>query len=190
LAPSSDVGQEGGSAVRVIEDLRVGDPHRGPAGANVGVVPLAVFRLLGGGAVEVAAVRLDDESEVRPIEVDAVLAEALLRLREREPCSLEQAEELALQFGLRHAECRPFDHGPQRRSRPAGLGCCCSQRLQADEPAQVGFADRLLEVVAAPFACHVDQRLGGRGDSDAFARGGVQRGSSVDFEAVAGTAVT
>jgi hypothetical protein len=56
--------------VRLVPDLRVGEPQRREAGGDVRLVSEAVSSLLGGGAVVTQAVGLDYEPDVGPVEVD------------------------------------------------------------------------------------------------------------------------
>ena len=47
------------------------EPQRGQAGGNMSLIAPAIASLLGRGAVIAKPVRLDDETEVRPVEIDA-----------------------------------------------------------------------------------------------------------------------
>src|SRR4051794_38612333 len=97
-ADSSSRGFEDGfDAVRVVPHLGAREPDRSPAGDEVVLVADAVVGLLGGGAVVAEAVGFDDEVQLGPEEVDAVLAEAALRLWRWEAGSFDEAQELAFE---------------------------------------------------------------------------------------------
>src|SRR3954447_5083316 len=68
---------------RLVPDLGVCEPERDETGCGVDLVAQPVARLLGGRAVVAEAIRLDDQAQVGPVEVDLEAVHIHLRQRLR-----------------------------------------------------------------------------------------------------------
>ena len=76
--------------------------------------------------MESPTIHLNDEADLRPVEVDPHPLKPMLRFGRRQTGPVHETKELALELGLRYTEPRPVDDGPERGAWSAGLGCCCS----------------------------------------------------------------
>jgi len=82
----------------------VGEAEVGEAGCGVRPVAPAVAGLLRRGAVVAQAVGLDDELQVRPVEVHAVAVHTGLRARSRQSSGSSKGLEAALESGVGEGE--------------------------------------------------------------------------------------
>src|SRR5215208_6302986 len=69
--PVDDLGQDVDDLERLKSNLRVREPQRRQTGDGMRLVAPAASGLLRGGAVVAKAVGLDEEAEIRPMEIDA-----------------------------------------------------------------------------------------------------------------------
>ncbi len=109
--------------VGVVRDLAVGEAERRQAGGEVGLVPLAILRLLGRSAVVGEPVGLDDESEIRPEEVDAMTRNRLLGEGKAEAGSGDEADLLAERLRVDPIQGPAGEVGPPVDEEAGALRC-------------------------------------------------------------------
>jgi hypothetical protein len=95
------------------------EPERDQPGRGVDLIAAAIPRLLCWRAVVSQPVRLDDETELWPEEVDAKAIDADACLRHRQSGTPDQQEEPALELRVRQAERAPIEEAAQNGN--AGL---------------------------------------------------------------------
>ncbi len=135
---------------RLVRDLVVREAQRRQARGDAPVVARTVGRLLHGRAVVAQAVALDDEPELRPVEVDPVRPEVALRARLREAGAARDRDEEALELGVGEDEGGRVEDGAQGADAGATLlvGERGTQRRLLDEVAAVRRVDGGLEALA------------------------------------------
>src|SRR3954469_3616161 len=92
--------------------------------------------------MEAQAVRLDDQIESRPVEVDAAAVEVPLRLRSRKAGAAGDAGEALLEHRVRHDEGVAVEQPPDRARPPARS---LAELIQVDEVPVHGLVDYALE---------------------------------------------
>jgi hypothetical protein len=111
----------------------------------VRLVAPAVAQLLHLSAVIGEAVRLNDEAEVGPVEVDTAGTEVLLGSRQPDAVLPQDGEEAALEVGVRAAVAgKRFSHHTNTREQRHFVERAF-ERLRIDEVQTIGFVDRCFE---------------------------------------------
>jgi hypothetical protein len=103
---------------RVVPDLGVREAQRSQPSGRVSLISNAIPRLLGSGAVISQAVRLNDQTEPRPVEVDPESVDVDSGQRLWKSGSPSDWEKSAFEFGIGEQEGRSVED-PSHGSRPA-----------------------------------------------------------------------
>jgi hypothetical protein len=85
-------------------DLGMGEPQASKAGSGVRLIANPVLCLLGGRAVIPQSVGLDDEPQLRPVEVDLEAVDGAAGFRPWQPRLERDREEQTLELGVREHE--------------------------------------------------------------------------------------
>src|SRR5919106_5772815 len=161
-----DPAEDAPDVIRLEPDLRMGEPQRGQPRRGVRLIPQAISRLLGGGAVIAEAVRLDHEGELGPEEVDLEPVHVHACLRHWQPGGANDRKEEPLELGVSEHK------GPAVQKSPQGGGAwlaphlleCGSQPLRIDQIELVGFVDRPFQLRRCQLARDVDEGAYRTGD--------------------------
>jgi hypothetical protein len=176
--------------VGLVPNLRMCEPQADQAGGGVGLVADPVGGLLCRCTVVLKPVRLDDEAQVRPVEVDLEAVEPALGLRPAEPCPQRDRDEQPLELGLGHPKGAPVeDLSQQRRPRPAGVVVEPDPQLRDGDHVQaIGGIHGRLDLVAVVPGGEVDEGDDWSGDADRPVHPdvpGLQGAAAVDGDAAA-----
>src|SRR5439155_8789030 len=129
--------------------------------------------------MEAQAVRLHDQLELRPVEVDPAAAEATLGLGQRKPCPPDDEEKALLEHGV--GEDEPVAVEQPRNGAGAGAPMRGrTQLVQIDEVAVHRFVDRALEVRLVEPCGEIDQGPDRGGGRDALFYSNVERSTPVN----------
>jgi hypothetical protein len=130
-----------------------------PPGGDVLLVTPVVRRLLRRRAVVTKAVGLDDEAQVGPVEVDAVVAQPDLGLRERKAGGAGEREEELLEPRLGEDERVAVEQPAQARDAGAPREGVqrFAQAFRVDPVAVVGFVHGFLELMPRNTHGEVDE---------------------------------
>ena len=161
--------EDGLDVVRLVAHLAVREPQRGEARSGVGLVALAVDCLLRRAPVVAQPIGLDHETQVGPIEVDAIAVHDLARTRRREAGPQGDRHKPALELGVGEHEGVAFDE-PAKGPHPPSTGVRSERREQPiliDEPAHHRVVRRGREPRRRQTLRDVDQCPRGRGHGDA-----------------------
>src|SRR5436305_11929473 len=93
----------------------MGEPERDETSSGVRLVPNQVLRLLGSGAVIGETISLDDQPEIRPVEVDLVSVHPLPGQRHRVAGSDRDRYEEPLELRAGQAEGTPVERRDHAR---------------------------------------------------------------------------
>jgi hypothetical protein len=141
------------------------------------LIPLAVARLLCGRAVVPQPIGLDDQAELRPVEVHSESIHPLLRQRSGQAGPGDQPEEAALEFRVGEGERSPVEQ--LAKSRNSGTSAMvfdgCPERFGIDQAEPVRLVDGSLKEGPAHPRAEVDQGASRRCDWDAIAGSSVSR---------------
>jgi hypothetical protein len=153
----------------LVANLLVREPQDRQARRRVGLVAAPIAPLLRRRAVVAQAVRLDDQSQLRPVEVDAIAVEPLLREGWRQPGATRDRKKPALELRVGERECEPIeDVAEERHPGPAGEVIHGDpQRLWIDEVSLVRVVHGTLDFIALVTRGVVDEGEGWNGDANA-----------------------
>jgi hypothetical protein len=168
-----------------VPDLAVREAQADEPRRDVLLVTPQILRLLLRRAVIGESVGLDDQPQLRPVEVDLVTVDDLPRQRARKPGPQGDRNERTLQAGPREAEGADIEDLPQRLlARPRRhLVEARAQPLRIGEALDVGLVDDRLDLVARADRREVDDRAFRRGDRDAVPDRRLERSAPVNHEA-------
>src|SRR5436190_466903 len=113
--PAGDAPQRRLDVIGLVADLGVGEAQHGEPCGGKGLVADPVARLLHRRSVIAKAVGLDDESELRPIEVDPNAGEPPLRGGRRQAGTPSDGKKSPFQLGLGEAEGRAIEDAAEPR---------------------------------------------------------------------------
>jgi hypothetical protein len=110
---SRDIAQDGTHVLWLVTDLLVGEAQGREPGDGVRLIAQVVASLLGGSAVMAQAVGLDDQTQVRPEEVDLEAIDPDFRLWRRQADVSRHRQKETLEARTRETEGAPVEPGPQ-----------------------------------------------------------------------------
>jgi hypothetical protein len=152
----------------LVAHLLVSEAELGETGGGVGLVAEPVPSLLGRGAVVAKPVGLDDQAELRPVEVDFELVHPLAGKRDGQSGAGGDREESTFELLLGETKGAPVeDAAKQGHARLAGAPI--QRRTQFRRMHEVIFVrlvDRPLDATPVEPGRDVDQGLDGSGDRD------------------------
>jgi len=161
--------------VRFVADLLVRETELSKAGSRVGLIAEPIPRLLGGGAVIVETIGLDDQGEVGPVEVDFEVVHPLPGQWNRQASLPGQREEPPFELLLGQPKGPPVEDVAEPGD--AGFPLASIERLtqlwRMDEVVLVRLVDRTLDSPPVEAKRLVDEGLDRSGDRDVVTAGGV-----------------
>jgi len=91
----------------------VGEPQVGQTGRRVGLIADPITRLLGRRPVVAKPIGLDDQTEIRPEEIDLEAVDPAPGERQGKPSRFDHGQEASLELGVGEAEAALAEHLPE-----------------------------------------------------------------------------